>query len=355
MSTNKTSGAEDVPFLKVSGEPEDMGRLHGQHFSRKIQNLYEHRFAILLETNDSISRGDVRDFALTLWETVCKFDRHIANEVEATAQASGLLPWQMIVAGGYTDLMDLISPNSGSKYHECTIVIDPSVGFLGGTWDSHYSAMDALILLQRDPIEGPSTLALTTAGWPCQQGLNSCGVGFAITNLTPKETNKSGLVYIAANAALGSAKSVTKISHRLKGETFCSGHSYILIDTKGGAAIVETTPANVDVKPIYQLTTKANHYRSGSDALDDNSNYSFFDFSVVREAELRANIGGVTNSQEFANCLLRCSSVNRRDLTAPAVTCAYFFISVSQKSIWYSKGPVTPKSAIRPMSVRGLP
>jgi len=355
VSPIKTSGAGDVPFLRVSGEPEDMGRLHGQHFTRKIRNLYDHRIAILLDADKALSREDVRDIALILWETVCKFDHNIATEVEATAQASGLHPWQMVVAGGYTDLLDLLSPSAGGKHHECTTAIDPSEGFLYGTWDSHPSAMDALVLLQRDPLEGPSTLALTTAGWPCQQGINSCGVGFAITNLTPKETNQSGLIYIAANAALGSTESVARISHRLEGETFCSGHSYILVDASGGSAIVETTAVDVKVKPINQLTTKANHYRSGSDAIDDNNNYAFLEGSKVREAELLANVAGVANPHDFVNSLLRSSSVNRRDPTASVVTCAHYFISVLQRSVWYAKGPALTRSPFRPMSVRRLP
>lgn len=354
MSTIKTSLEDSVPFLRISGEPEDMGRLHGQKFARKIRNLYDDRLTILLESNKALLREDVKDFALILWDTVCKFDHQIAVEVEATAQASNLQPWQMVVAGGYTDLLDLLSPSNKGKHHECTIAINPSAGFLAGTWDSHPSAVDALILLQRDPIGGPSTLALTTAGWPCQQGINSFGVGFAITNLTPKKINKSGLVYIAANAALGSAKSVDEISQRLKSERYCSGHSYVLIETSGNSAIVETTGIDVDVKWINQLTTKANHYRSGSDAIDDNSNYDFFESSRMREKELLVNISGVTDPHAFTKSLLQCLAVNRRDPTGPAVTCARYFISLYQKSLWYAKGPVTSMSVLHPMSVRRL-
>jgi predicted choloylglycine hydrolase len=260
----------------------------------------------------------------------------------------------MVVAGGYTDLMDILASNNNANYHECTIAIDPVAGFIAGTWDSHPSAIDSLIVLQRHPTNGLSTLALTTAGWPCQQGVNSSGVGFAITNLTPRVTDKSGLVYIAANAALGSANSLIEIVNRFKNEKFCSGHSYVIVDGNGGGSVLETTSEAVSVMPILSMSIKANHYRGGEDAIDDNCNYSYLHCSIERESELAKNISSVTNSNEFVNCLINSPSVNRKDSKGPSVTCAHFFVSAKEKSLWYSKGPAAPSSRQNSMLFRQL-
>lgn len=354
MSLKQESYTNDAPYLRVSGEPKEMGRIHGETFAPLIRKLYYDRLDILIGSKVGISSQNIQDRAMRLWESVCKFDCQIATEVDSIAYASGLSPWQMIVAGGYTDLMDILSPLPSGNYHECTIAIDPIAGFIAGTWDSHPSAMDSLIILERHPKTGPSTLALTTAGWPCQQGLNSSGVGFAITKLTPKVTDKTGLIYIAANAALGSAKSVDEISRRLECENFCSGHSYIVVDKNGGGAILETTPNHVNIIPVNNLSTKANHYSGGRKAIDDNSNYNFLESSIKREDELRLNITGITDPHEFANCLLKSKSVNRKDSTGPSITCAHFFISVLERSIWYSKGPALYGLMHKPLSFRQL-
>lgn len=346
MTGIKGRSSTCVPFLMVSGSFKRMGEIHGETYGQSIRNLFDCRYGLLRNSLNGGREKQIRLIAESLWNYLCKANENIAVEVESTARASHLHPWQLVVAGGFTDIMDVLSSNSKSDYHECTVAVDPEKGFIAGTWDSHPEAKDALILLERQPDIGPATLALTTAGWPCQQGINSYGVGFAITNLTPQKAANYGLVYIAANAILGTAINTSNILEKLIKETYCSGHSYIVLDTTGDAAIMETTHYTNKVYPITTLTTKANHYFGGSGSIDNNSNYAHYQSSIIREKELMANLSSLKGFLDFSHCLSKCPTVNRSDSTQIAMTCAYFFISVKEKTIWYSKGPALANAKI---------
>lgn len=343
MNKYNSNLKNNIPYLKATGTPRQIGKAHGEAYSHLIQNLFNTRYDLLKKYNKS-SKNKIIPIANSLWNYICDFDKNIAIEVESTAKASNLQPWQLVVAGGFTDLMDALLIGEDTDYHECTVAIDPVKGFIAGTWDSHPEAEDALILLERHPQNGPATLALTTAGWPCQQGINSNGVAFAITNLTPTHATEHGLVYIAANAALGMANSTSGILDRLKEETYCSGHSYLILDKTGTAAILETTYQQSRILPVKTLTTKANHYYSDAEFIDDNSNYAYCNSSIIRENELLNNVRLLENPDDFPDCLFKSPNVNRTGESQTVKTCAHFFISVKQKKIWYSKGPALASS-----------
>lgn len=333
----------EIPYFKISGSYEEMGRQHGETFSLLIQNLYNERLNILLDANRRITVNDLKVISEGLWNAIEHFDIRIAKEVLATASACGLSTWQMIIAGGYSDLLDLVNPHNEGKFHECTVAINPNEGFIAGTWDSHTSAMDSLIILERHPNNEPATLALTTAGWPCQQGVNSNGIAFAITNLTPRSISKSKLVYIAANAGLCYGKSVKSLTSQFSKLSFCSGHSYIILDKNDGA-IIETTGDNVRVMCISELKIMTNHYIEDINSIDDNSNYQYLTFSQQRSDELGRNILNVMHPNDFSECLAKCKLVNRSNQTEMITTCAHFYISINDLSIWYSKGPAKNSS-----------
>ena len=347
------NNSRDIPYLKVAGSYKEIGKIHGDVFANRISSLYQDRLNILLNANPNISLTSIKQISEKLWKATENFDECIAEEVSATAEACGLDPWQMIIAGGYSDVLDLINPKIGGLYHECTVAINPIKGFIAGTWDSHPSAINSLILLERHPINAPSTLALTTCGWPCQQGINSNGVGFAITNLTPSRVNNLGLIYISANAVIGMEGSVSSVINRFEATGFCSGHSYVVLDSSQGA-IIETTSENIFVRKVNDIQTKTNHYWQGKGAIDTNSRYQFLKGSKNRQDELFTNIIEVSYPEDFSKCLSNSSLVNRKNMDEVAVTCAHFFISVNNKTLWYAKGPAFSETGANQMLSKEL-
>jgi len=327
----------NIPYLRVAGSFGKMGRLHGYVFGDKIEALYKERLSMARE---QVSGGDIRiirKVAINLWNAIVKYNQEIAEEVYETSVACKLEPWQLVVAGGISDIMDVLRSGACNSMHECTVAINAVNSLIAGTWDSHTTAGEAMIVLERHPNKGPSTLALTTAGWPCQQGVNSDGLGFAITNLTPRRSHSNGLIYIAAIAALSSMRSVKEVLNAFRILSFSSGHSYLIVDTSGAAAIVETTSECVIAREITGTAVKANHYQEGVDQIDDNGLYDSLDGSLARQEELTNCIADANSPIEYALALGRCKLVNRRQ--GPIATQAHFVINAVERQVQYGLGP----------------
>jgi hypothetical protein len=328
----------EIRRLEVSGSFAEMGAAHGETCRDEIVALYEVRRDIIGSECPRLTTGRLRTVCTGLWECVAGQHNELTSEVAATATAATLDPWQMIVAGAYTDVLDVCREKASRGRDECTVGVSADRKFIAGTWDSHSSAVEALVLLTRRPDVGPATLALTTAGWPAQQGVNDAGIAFAITNLTPQTARPAGLPYIAANALLASATSVEWFVSLAEREHFCSGHSYLLTDGRGNAAIIETSDHGVDAWSVDRNEAHANHYRTLS-TIDNNSSYEYLTGSVAREEELANVMEQVDGPETFGSALLESRHINRTDADGGAVTCAFFFLDAQRAEMWYRRGP----------------
>lgn len=337
----------NVPYLKVSGSFEEMGYVHGKYFANEIHSLFEDRINILVNSIKNIELAFLINICELLFKDIEKYDINLFKELNSIAEGAMINPWKLIVSGGYTDCIDIISNCSNNRFHECTIAINPNKGFILGTWDSHPSAMSSLIILERNPKKEPSTLALTTAGWPCQQGLNSHGVGFAVTNLTPSYAEPSGIIYIAFLSKIAKLRSTSEVSVMFKRTKFCSGHSYIVLDHKGEGKIFDTTASIGREYPVNQLATKANHYFPERNCIDDNSNYKYIIGSKLRRQELLELVKIVEAPSDFFNSLAKSKYVNRMDINKDVSTCAHFVISTNEMKIWYVKGFSEPNIKVQ--------
>jgi len=338
-----------VETLTVTGAFSTMGHAHGEACRREIRALLADRTEILLRESRDLRPTRLEAICRTIWGYLAARYSNLTEELTATAEAADIAPWQLIVAGAYTDLLN-VCQGTGSAYGECTLGLSVSPRFIAGTWDSHPSAEEALLLLHRRPDVGPATLALTTAGWPAQQGVNSDGLAFAIANLTPRHVRVEGLPYIAANALLAASRSPDEFVRLAERENFCSGHSYIFIGLEGPARVVQTTGAGVDVETVTSFATIANHYRSAS-PLDDNRAYVNYEGSCKRETELHSVLARLSGPAAFAHVVAGTTLVNRTDVRGAVVTCAYFYLDPVRREVWYQRGPVEDEE----MNVARLP
>lgn len=329
-------GSTELERIVIEGSPQELGHSHGEILRTRIQYMYDERLDLALSTSPEMGKATIQRVCESLWQYASERYVKLGVELSATAQASNLAPWQLILAGGVTDVIDLATPRP-NPLHECTVSIDPRKDFIGGTWDSHPSAIEGLVLLHRKPKSGPHSLALTTAGWPAQQGVNSSGLAFATTNLTPVARSRQGLVYIASLAILARLSCVRDVIAFVEAETFCSGHSYLALDSSGDAAIADTTGAKSEVHPILSQTVKANHYEATS-SIDDNTSYAYLAGSQARQAEMTSVFRYVRDPSSFRAALAGNDLLNRKQEEQVA-TCAHFFISARSQTIWYGLGP----------------
>ena len=225
-----------------------MGEQHGESLREVIAELASERLAIIHAAAPSIGVELVEQIANGVLEKTRQMLYDVYEESRATARAANLPHWLLLVAGGFSDIIDRVTKAEGTTaaISECTLW--PAPGPKGslrlvGTWDSHATAQNALVVVRRSPSDGDSTLALSTAGWPMQQGVTSRGLAFAIANLVASAPSE-GTSYICALPQIVKAATASEASSRASALPLCSARYYIFCDSLGGFEAIETDGRN---------------------------------------------------------------------------------------------------------------
>jgi isopenicillin-N N-acyltransferase-like protein len=344
--------------IAVSGSLSQMGQQHGEAAADLVSELFATRFELLArQLSAALPEKPASELARLIesWTTVLfsEMAAHlpdVAAEVTGVARGSGLEPWQLIVAGGYTDVVGgLVSPRRQQVASECTVVAMSGVrgggSVIAGTWDSHASASPALVLLRRQPASGPSSLALTTAGWPAQQGVTSAGLAFATTNLRPRRGGR-GIAYIGALAQLLSMPSIAEARTLLLRLGYCSGHYYPVGDEHGRLLLLETSNDDrAELASGNGLVPHTNHYLAP--ALEsENPHDEQTANSVERLRRVRALTAG-SSAEAVRQRLWTILSdhgttgagICRHGQGDETRSCAAFVIDARRRSIEFTDGP----------------
>lgn len=233
--------ADDVPLLRLSGTPEAMGHEHGETLRAAIRELADERIDLIeLAVDRRGARNMIQSAAETILNSTHRLVPDVYREVASTASAAGIPLWMLVVAGGFSDVIDFVAGAGGPP--ECTLWgrQDPGRQRIVGTWDSHATAAAALVVVHRTPARGVETLALSTAGWPMQQGVTSDGLAFAIANLVGSARPTRGISYICALPQIVQAPSANSACETACELPLISGRYFIFADSKGGGRSMES-------------------------------------------------------------------------------------------------------------------
>jgi len=189
------------------------------------------------------------------------------------------------------------------------------------------------LVLKRVQDNGLCTVSLTTAGWPVQFGINSLGLGFGTTNLTPTKSNIYGIPYIAALSHISTMENVNDATAWLKKQKFLSGHSYILID-RNGVKLLETTPSKTYEVSVNDCYCQTNHYKSD---IDDNSKYKFLRGSLNRVGKVSEAVSSFKSPAVYLNWLVQTPDVLRKPSeTSNALSCAAYVIDITKRRFYFT-------------------
>jgi hypothetical protein len=234
------------PFLvlRLSGTTKQMGSQHGEALREQIRALAEERIDIIVSCHPSLEVAVVERCARQVLLQTAHLLPEVFDESEATARAAGVEHWQLLVAGGFSDIIDLSLRAVGGRslQGECTIWPERVSGvlrYLVGTWDTHASAADALVLVERLPAQGPGLVALSTVGWPMQQGVTDAGLAFTTANLVARQVYP-GTSFICALPSIAQCSSVSEAAARASEIPLCSARYYALLDASGAFVALET-------------------------------------------------------------------------------------------------------------------
>lgn len=261
--------------VTLAGSPRQMGLQHGEELRDDVRGMIHTRVELAAE---AASRAGARfdpQWCLNLAEEsiphLQRYSLPVFNELSGIADGAGLSLAEMIIGNGWTDFKDLLAmrvhlDQDEEQINECTSVViggnhtaDGNT-YLAQTWDMNVSAGQYMVLVRREPAEGPRSLSLTTAGCLSLIGMNEDGLAVGNTNLAPLDA-RPGVFYLAlihhalAQRSFEDAVAAITTAQRM------SGHYYYLGGPHGEFMGIETTATKHElILPRLGAYVHTNHY-----------------------------------------------------------------------------------------------
>lgn len=345
------------PHIVLQGSPREAGLVHGEVLREQIHTLFDVRMDLVRELTQA-SPYDIQNECEETFKQIKEFLPEVAEEVAATSQAASIDTWKLVLSGGFSDVLDRCSSPDGTDTptNECSLIVttdDEGQPLLVGTWDTHGSAQDSLISVQREIVGCPTVASLSTAGWPMQQGVTEHGLAFAIANMGASR-NYRGVTYISALpriVASRTAESARLIASEL---SHCSARYYLFADHGGQALGLEHEGR--DTFDVSGFGAHTNHFVSNGGAKHEGRPYVVEESSGRKELMQCLFDGGNKSLPEVFALL---STTNRDGNSIMKLgegsldrTCAAFAISPTRRTLWFTPGP--PKdNQVQELSAHG--
>ena len=345
------------PHIVLHGSPKEAGWVHGEVLREQIHALFEVRMGLVRDLTQA-PLNDVQDECEDILRQIKYLLPEVAEEVAATAQAANIDTWKLVLSGGFSDVLDRCSTSDGTntQANECSLIVttdEEGQPLLVGTWDTHGSAQDSLVSVERQIAGCPAVVSLSTAGWPMQQGVTEHGLAFAIANMGAS-SNYQGVSYISALPRIVTSRTAEEARLSASVLSHCSARYYLFADHSGQALGLEHEGHKTfDVSGFNAHT---NHFVSNEGVKHEGRSY------LVEESRGRKDLmqalfdGGKKSLPEVFSLL---STTNRDGNSIMKLgegsldrTCAAFAISPTKRTLWFTPGP--PKvNKVQELSARG--
>ncbi len=267
--------ASGAPLLRVAGSPYEMGLAHGRALAASVRSYAAERVALACSPAWS-GRRATRDEVLGLARACLAVHEErypdLAEELRGVAAGAGVSAEELVVSGGFTDLVDAVAagalggdgppgggasasgaarraPSAGAAGDEddCTAFLVPArrmadgAPAFGQTWDMHEGSAEHLVLLEGRPRGAPAFVVLTTAGCVGMIGMNEAGLTVGINNLTAAD-GRVGVTWPFVVRAMLREETAEDALRVLLDAPLCGGHNYLVMDAGGSGANVEAMP-----------------------------------------------------------------------------------------------------------------
>ncbi|GIU91823.1 MAG: peptidase C45 [Acidimicrobiia bacterium] len=248
-----------IRLLELSGEPEDIGRGHGEAYADEIRAYADDRIERSL-VGAELDRETVLALAAETLDAHRDYAPDLYREMVAMAEAAGLTPAEAVVVGGFTDFVDLVRARAGGSATEdtCTAVMVPDAmadghGYLAQTWDMHASATPHIIVLRLQPAGRPSAVVFTTVGCLGQIGLNEAGIAVGINNLTAAD-GRVGVTWPFVVRKVLQQTDVDAAVRCVMEADLAGGHNFLILDRRGVGYSIEAMPT---ARHVFELGDEA--------------------------------------------------------------------------------------------------
>ncbi|MCA9985630.1 MAG: hypothetical protein KDE59_15095, partial [Anaerolineales bacterium] len=198
----------------------------------------------------------------------------LMEELQGTADATGVSIPELIIVNGFTDFVDTVYTVARRQpepvvdmdpHDDCTAFLIPDAvtaegaGFFGQTWDMHDSATPYVMLLRVSPNDGPSSLLFTITGCVGMIGMNSAGIAVGINNLLGGD----GQIGVTWTFVVRKALQQTNLEDALAcimDADLAGAHNYQIYDKHNRGYNIEAMSTHKHVTPLDgQVIAHTNH------------------------------------------------------------------------------------------------
>lgn len=360
-------------ILHLRGTLRQIGHAHGEACRDEIAALADERLRLVLAEAEACRRpataADVLAFAGGCVDVQAKALPRVHEEFAAIAEAARIEPARLMIANGFTDIVDVFArstaagtvrarggrPSStpgGRASGGCTSCVisadatDDGHALLAQNWDMHASAQRHVVVIERRPTDGPASLTLTTTGCLSLAGINAAGLAIGNNNFRTTDA-RVGVMYLALiHHALGCTSLAAAVNGIIQTPRL-SGHNYLLIGPDGEPADVETTATTCEVlDPAGGFFVHTNHCLAErlrpfeSDDAVDESTFARWNrmtrllheqAGAITPAVLMELLTDETGDGDRRVC--------RRDPNDTLRTCAAIVASPATRTLWVAPGP----------------
>jgi len=262
--------------ITLTGSPQEMGLQHGEELRESVRGMIHTRVDLAVSAACRAHPRFDRQWCLDLAQEslLClqRYSLPVYSELASIAEGANLTLPEMVIGNGWTDFKDLLAlrvhaDQSEEEVNECTSVVigggltSDGYTYLAQTWDMNVSAGQYMLLVRREPDEGPRSISLTTAGCLSLIGLNDAGIAIGNTNLAPIDA-RPGVFYLALIHQALAQRTFEDATEAITRAQRMSGHYYYLGGSYGEFMGIETTATQHElIIPRLGTYTHTNHYR----------------------------------------------------------------------------------------------
>jgi isopenicillin-N N-acyltransferase like protein len=256
-----------IPILDVAGTPAEMGAAHGRAARDALRAFAAERVRLAGEpawTGRALDRAQVLALGDACLAAHRAYAPDLADELDAMAEAAGLLASEVVIVNGFTDFVDAVhAVGAGARRPapvpadamNCTAFLVPAdraadgQALFGQTWDMHESATEHVVVLRAAPRDAPAFVAFTTVGCVGMIGMNEHGVCVGINNLSAGDGDVGVTWPFVVRKAL-QQRDLAGALRCVREARLAGAHNYLLLDAAGRGANVEATTTRTVVTPL---------------------------------------------------------------------------------------------------------
>lgn len=272
----------ELRYLSVAGAPSRIGEAQGEAYRDEIHDFVSRRIAHLIDfvrkydPGRRLQEDEVILHGRRLIEAHRGYDAALWEEFLGIARGARISEERLLIGNGLTDIRDLVlmeglggskerparargADSGGCTSFGATPEATGGASIVGQTWDMHPDARHFLLVVRREPDDGPSTLSLTTVGCLSLSGVNSEGVAVCNSNLVPTDA-REGINYLFTISRALRAGRAEDAADLVEGTRRLSGHDFMIADPCSVVDLETTGTLSRRTTPSEGVRVHSNHY-----------------------------------------------------------------------------------------------